>query len=36
MDQESQVCSPDSTPAEIEGYFLGNVKSDLRQQIFIR
>ena len=36
MDQESQVCSPDSTPAEIEGYFLGNVKSDLRQQIFVR
>jgi Domain of Unknown Function with PDB structure (DUF3857)/Transglutaminase-like superfamily len=36
VDQESEVCLPDSNSAEIERYFLGNIKSDLRQQIFVR
>lgn len=34
--QESEVCGPNDEPTEIEQYFLGDVKSDLRQQIFVK
>lgn len=34
--RKSDVCVPNDEPTETERYFLGNIKSDLRQQIFIK